>query len=127
MNDDEIIGTEWPETLKHRIIYSEMPTSSRFVKSIVKAMLNGIVLEFIYRTKDGVEHYVESAPTYLKEFKGRWYLLGNDREDNVHIYDLRRIKSLAEHWITFSLPKDFNGEKFMDYYFNNDSVPLIAL
>ena len=48
-------------------------------------------------------------PYGLKEYKGRWYLLGKDREKGeLRVFGLDRISSLSISELRFNLPAQFN-------------------
>ncbi|MDR1717247.1 MAG: WYL domain-containing protein [Prevotella sp.] len=86
-----------PDNLKSRIYTEEMPTKQRLLP-LIKAMVKGIAVEFLYKTKDGDEIYVLTAPICLKEFEKHWYLLGDNNDDDagIRIYALNKIRSFGE-------------------------------
>jgi|GEM_PF-4265707 Predicted transcriptional regulator len=115
----------FPEHLRSRIFCENTWSPQRHLKPIIKAMQDGITIEFIYQYKDFEEpQYVHTAPVCLKELDKHWYVIGWNphNEIRIHVYALDRIKTLGEEWTTFSLPQDTDYNKLIESHFHIDKV-----
>lgn len=81
---------------------------------LLRAIKNKHVVKFSYHKfweEDAKERILE--PIMLKEFKGRWYLLANDKEvDKIKSFGLDRISQLLILNKKFSRSKNFNHEEY---------------
>lgn len=82
-------------------------------KKIEEVIRKKTVLEFFYRTDDGIKMYFTGAPVCIEEHGGKQYLMTLGRLDEAFAFDIDRITAMGEYWATFSLDKNFNKEKFL--------------
>lgn len=102
------------DNFKQRVLYEKRLSDNELIESIVKAMTNGVVIEFLYD-----DYYAYTAPIILKEVENQWCLLGwnNDcKDDLLCIYALNSMKEVDEHWITFSIV-DIDYQKIFENAF----------
>lgn len=105
--------------LKDRIIIEESPSAASNLSVIIQAMKSCNIISFSHHSffKDNPKKE-EVEPLCIKSFRRRWYMLGKTRKGNdISIYPLDRIYDLKETDLRFTMPKDFNAERyFKDYY-----------
>ena len=140
-NEDEIGGSEirnWmlealslnsllneSAGMKDRIIFENVPSSQKYLTTIIQAIRDKKVLHVVYksyRKADEEEFILE--PYCLREFKKRWYLFahkGND--DTPHMFALDRIQSIEIGNTKFTLPKKFNAHKFFSGIYGTRVYP----
>jgi predicted DNA-binding transcriptional regulator YafY len=95
------------------------PQGMEHFREIFSAIKNHLVITFTY------ENYWEDTitqrtvePYTLKEFKGRWYVLGRDKKDEViKTFALDRISKLSVSKKQFSVPENFNHEEMFQHCF----------
>lgn len=100
--------------LHDRIIFEDIPSGNKYLLPILDAMRSGKWLEMSYKGFRRAEaHTFLVAPYCLKVFKQRWYLVGQSTaHDEIRIYSLDRVQSLSITSDTFTLPADFDGERY---------------
>ncbi len=89
---------------------------SEFLQPLYKACKNSEVVELTYtkfQSKDSKTYTIE--PHLLKEYRGRWYLLGFDLTDEkIRTLSLDRITQIKEDDRKFSRPKAFDSKAFFE-------------
>ncbi len=86
---------------------------------------NRFLIRFTYQKfwEDEVTHRT-AEPYALKEFKGRWYVLANDRKDNtIKTFGLDRISQLEISRELFKYPENFNINEYFKYCFGIITSP----
>ena len=106
-------------SLKDRIALENIPAGKQHLQPIIDAMKQSHKLEMTYRKFGQREGYTITVEPYaIKVFKQRWYLLANNyKRPEPSIYAIDRIEALRETSERFTLPADFDTERFFkDYY-----------
>lgn len=102
--------------LKQRILFEKIPSGQKFLVPIIEAMRDGVSIEMSYQNyRQEAPFTMELQPYCLKIFRQRWYVIGNNLKEQVHIYALDRVKSLSTTANKFILPADFNGEEYFSH------------
>lgn len=87
--------------------------------SVFKAIKSRTVISFEYkssRSKTYTEKQFDAYRVLCR--RGNWYAIGFDRgADEIRVYALARIKNIAFKAETFSVPSEFNIEKYIDLDF----------
>jgi hypothetical protein len=86
---------------------------------LLNAIKNRFIVRFTYfKYYDETTSLREIEPYALKEFKGRWYLLSKDKDDDyIKTFALDRIQKLDITKTKFHFPEDVNpSEYFMNCY-----------
>lgn len=86
---------------------------------LLHCIKNRFVIRFPYLKFEESEISKRNVEPYaLKEFKGRWYVLGKDQKDNlVKTFGLDRIQELEIMKKRFEWPENFNAKELFRYYF----------
>lgn len=109
-------------TLDKQILLEEVPSSHQHLTTIISALQNRHTLKMVHQS------YWRNEPSYptvepygLKMFRQRWYLLAKVIESSdsnkigkIITYGLDRIVSIVETENGFSLPDDFDANKFFE-------------
>jgi len=104
------------KALSDRILLEDIPSSQKFLATILQAMKEGRVLEVTHKSFGKNEESVFNfAPYCIKLFKQRWYAVGYNykkekNENPIRIYALDRIISINPTNEKFTYPKDFDPE-----------------
>jgi len=105
--------------MKDRILFESVPSSQKYLTTIIQAMRDKKVLEVKYRSyqKDHDDELV-LEPWCLREFKKRWYLFAHHEGiETAHMYALDRFLSANVGIVKFTMPKNFNArEMFAGVY-----------
>ncbi len=105
------------ENFERHISYdTQCIVGQEYIYDIQTAIKDKNSLELIYdkftSEKNGSKGRIID-PYGLKEYKGRWYLLGKDRDKNeLRIFGLDRISRLVLSEYRFSMPRDFDIKTF---------------
>ena len=105
--------------MRDRILFEKIPSSQRWLSTIVNAMKDGKAVELTYQSYNRTEpNTFEAHPYCLKLFRQRWYMLAkSEYYDEPRIYALDRIHDVKESKAALKLPKKFKaGEFFSDYF-----------
>lgn len=105
--------------IKDKIIFENVPSSQKFMTTMVQALRSRNSVSFMYQSHFSTEaHIVEMEPYCLKLFKQRWYVLGRYIEkDELRIYALERMSDVDITDHAYEIPEDFDGEAyFYNYY-----------
>ena len=106
--------------MKDRIIFEKIPSSQKWLTTIVKAMREGKAIEITYKSfwRDEESTFV-AYPYCLKLFKQRWYMLASsDGIDDLWIYALdERMINVVQTEEEYSIPEIFDAEEFFSNYF----------
>ena len=100
--------------LKDRIIFENVPSSQKYLTTVIQAIRDKKVLHAVYKSyrKTGEEELI-LEPYCLREFKKRWYLFAHKGNDDVpHMFALDRFLSIEIGRTKFTLPKKFNAHEF---------------
>ncbi|MCM1293651.1 MAG: WYL domain-containing protein, partial [Bacteroides sp.] len=103
------------EGVKSRIMFEDTPYGSQYLSVIVEAMSTNHVLAMSYRSynrPEETEWLIE--PRGLKQYRRRWYLIGNKYgEDTPLTFALDRIESLE---ISDKIFDSDNGENLNELF-----------
>lgn len=95
------------------------PQGTEHLYGLLHAIKNKVQIKFLYKSfwePEIVEHIIE--PYALKEFRSRWYIIGNDTKDEtIKRFALDRLPELNITNKKFTKPKDFNIEDYYRYCF----------
>ncbi len=98
-------------TLRDRILLEDIPSGQDYLKMVINAMKEGMMLEMEYQKfQDQQSSRVVVAPYCVKLFKQRWYMAGkpSDRSE-PRIYALDRIQGLLQTRRSFTFPESFDA------------------
>lgn len=105
-------------SLKDRILVDEIPSGRDHLTTILEAMREGRVVNVVYRPFNQEHGYAFPVEPYcVKLFENRWYVLGRNNRDEIKIYGLDRLESVALSDETFKMPKDFSASEFFLVYY----------
>ena len=100
--------------LKDRIIFESVPSSQKYLSTIIQAIRDGKVVNVTYQSfrKQAPETLV-LEPYFLREYKRRWYLYAHkDNDEGPHMLALDRVQDMEIGKTDFSLPKKFNAREY---------------
>jgi predicted DNA-binding transcriptional regulator YafY len=82
------------------------------------AIRNNKVVRFCYQKFSEDDPAMKTVKPYgLREFRGRWYLVGLDGRNQLRTYGLDRVSALEETPLKFEFPADFSmADYFRDCY-----------
>ncbi len=106
--------------MRNSIIFENVPSSEKFLSSIMEAMRDHKVIAIEYKgfNKEYASRF-EAEPYCLRQFKQRWYMVARTTasKDKLWIYGLDRIISLERTARSYNIPENFNAEEyFHDFY-----------
>ena len=105
--------------LKDRIIFENVPSSQKYLATVIQAIRDGKVVNVTYQSfrKQAPETFV-LEPYFLREYKRRWYLYAHkDNDEGPHMFALDRVQDMEIGKTDFSLPEKFNAcEYFTGIY-----------
>ena len=106
-------------SLRDRILFEKIPSSQKWLSTIVGAMKDGKAIEMTYQSYTRAEPNTFTAHPYcLKLFKQRWYLLArSENYDHPRIYSLDRIHNVEEQEMAVNIPEDFDAADCFSRYF----------
>ena len=102
--------------LKDRIIFENVPSSQKYLATVIQAIRDGKVINVTYHSfrKQAPETLV-LEPYFLREYKRRWYLYARKGNDNdPHQFALDRISDLKIDETHFSMPKNFSANEYFN-------------
>lgn len=107
-------------SIKDRLVLEEIPAGMEYLPVIIKAMKKSHVLLMNYQ-KFGEEKSPSFLlePYCLKVFRQRWYLLGNNINNDypLQFYAFDRIIELKETNQTFTLNTNFQASNYLKNFF----------
>ena len=100
--------------LKDRIMFEDVPSSRKYLTTVIRAMRSSNVLNVTYHSYDGpVPRSFVLEPYCLREFKRRWYLYARKNDDAApHMFALDRMLSMEIGTKKFQLPENFNAHDY---------------
>lgn len=106
-------------SLRNRIIVENIPSSRKYLQSVINAMAADRVLNITYHSYHSVKEYTFDVEPYcIRMLCQRWYLLARSvAYDTLRIYALDRIVSLETTDRSFSLPDDFDAKSYFAPYY----------
>lgn len=96
--------------------HNERLRGIEYLSPLIDATTGEETIEVDYKTFKGVERHCVVHPYYMKQYNGRWFLLGlNDAKQRIEIYALDRMESMRRSEVAFkeNTTTDFN------HYFND--------
>lgn len=106
--------------MRDRILFEKIPSSHKWLTTIVNAMREGKAIEITYKSfwRDEESTFV-AYPYCLKLFIQRWYMLATSvGVDDLWIYALdERMINVVQTEEKYSIPKKFDAEEFFSNYF----------
>lgn len=115
------------QSLRHRILFEEIPSGRQFLTTIIEAMHKNREISLSHQSY----WYAEPSrytlqPYYLKVFRQRWYVSGFCLERNaMRTFSLDRINQLDVLNTTFEYPKDFDPAEYLtdNYGIITEDIP----
>ncbi len=97
-----------------RIVLENVPSSRRYLGTVVDAMKQGRRLRFGYRSYNEVTPKERRVnPYFVKIFKQLWYVIGYNVDDKaIKTYSLDRMTTVVMEDEQFAMPRDFSPEEF---------------
>lgn len=85
---------------------------------------NNYVMELPYLDTDGETSYDRVAPICFKEHENEQYLLAITEDERAAIFSVAHITCVSETEArtTFSLPEDFDAERFAQRFFDAEKI-----
>ena len=115
--------------LRDRILFESIPSSQKWLTTIVSAIRDRKTIEMTYQSfyQDEPSTF-EAHPWCLKLFKQRWYMLARSgRHKEPRVYSLDRIHEIRETENDLKVPKNFNASTFFNNFFGiiiNEEKPV---
>ena len=105
--------------MRSRILFENVPSSSKWLTFIVNAMREGKAITLTYKSFRNTEPYTfETHPYCLKVFRQRWYMLAHTiGKEELRIYSLDRIADIEVLDTPLLLPENFDAADFFSDYF----------
>ena len=106
--------------IRDRILFEKIPSSQKWLTTILTAMREGKAIEITYKSFWRDEESTFTAYPYcLKLFKQRWYMLATSAGvDDLWIYALdERMINVVQTDKEYSIPEKFDAEEFFSNYF----------
>ncbi len=104
------------------LIQDEKFNTAIFEK-IIEAILQNKYLTFTYKNKERIV-----APYGLKNTKGFWYLIAQEKDQEIKVFKLIRIQSeigILNSDINFTKPKNFEIDSYLESVLNEDQREAI--
>jgi len=99
--------------MKDRILFENIPGGTEYLQQVIGAMQHNTVLEVDYQSFGGHLQTYHLEPYAMKIYRQRWYILGKLLEqDAIRHLALDRIIDLRQTDSSFTVPKDFNADKY---------------
>lgn len=107
------------EGLRDRILFENIPSSQRWLSSVLNAMKEGQAIELTYQSFNRPEpHTFIAHPYCLKLFRQRWYVLAKSEEyKSPRVYSLDRVVNIVQIDKKLVVSKDFNAKAYFANYF----------
>ena len=106
--------------MRDRILFEKIPSSQKWLPSIVNAMRDGKAVEITYQsfTRSEPNTFVVH-PWCLKLFKQRWYVLGRSEEyETARVYALDdRMLNVTQTKKRLKVPAKFNAQEYFSHCF----------
>lgn len=96
-----------------RIQLESIPSAGDILKTIIEAMKESVKIKFFYQkysSEKGRERIVE--PYCLKLYRRRWYILAKTDAQELRMFSLDRIITIAKCDEKFTFPSDFSAAEF---------------
>lgn len=105
-------------SLKDRILVSKIPSGTDYLKIIIDAMRDNLVIEITYRPFNHIHGYTFTVEPYcVKLHENRWYVFGKNNRGELKLYGLDRIEEVQILEQSYSMPDNFKAaEYFTPYY-----------
>lgn len=96
----------------------------RTMEEIEELRRNNYVIELTYINTGGETGYDRVAPICFKEHENEQYLLAITEDDRAAIFPVAHITCVSETeaLTTFSLPEDFDAERFAQRFFDAGKI-----
>ena len=106
--------------MRDRILFEKIPSSQKWLPSIVNAMRDGKAVEITYQsfTRSEPNTFIVH-PWCLKLFRQRWYVLGRSEEyENARVYALDdRMLDVTQTKKRLKVPAKFNAQEYFSHCF----------
>ena len=106
--------------MRDRILFEKIPSSQKWLPSIVNAMRDGKAVEITYQsfTRSEPNTFIVH-PWCLKLFRQRWYVLGRSEEyENARVYALDdRMLDVMQTKKRLKVPAKFNAQEYYSHCF----------
>ena len=120
------------ERLSGRVAVEDIPSGHKFLVPVMQAMLDDAVVELTYRKYMSEGEEVRHVRPYaVKEHAKRWYIVGFSEEaDDIRVYALDRVLSMAPTGGRFRMPKGFDVDEMFEasygIYPPGDEQPVLV-
>ena len=100
------------------MVFEQYATGTEYLHGILHAVKNRLQLHINYHSYwSSTQQLRKIHPYFLKEFKGRWYVIGKDVEkDKMRTFALDRIQDIEITKKTFAQPKQRPNSYFKDSF-----------
>jgi len=100
------------------MVFEQYATGTEYLLGILHAIKNRLQLHINYHSYwSSTQQLRKIHPYFLKEFKGRWYVIGKDVEkDKMRTFALDRIQDIEITKKTFAQPKQRSDSYFKDSF-----------
>lgn len=103
--------------INDRLVLESVPAGESFLSTIIEGIKGNRRLRIGYQ-KFGADSYEKTVCPYaLKLFRRRWYLLACTSENQMRLYALDRMYSVAMTDERFSMPDDFSPQAYFSEYY----------
>ncbi|MBE6334247.1 MAG: WYL domain-containing protein [Bacteroidales bacterium] len=114
--------------MKGRILFEEIPCGTEYLQTVIEAMQKSKELIVDYQRFYGRRETFNIQPYAMKVYHQRWYVVGYIKElGGIRNIALDRTLEMNLSDISFTLPQNFNAEKYYDnsvgIYVNEDLKP----
>ncbi|MBP1629773.1 MAG: transcriptional regulator [Bacteroidetes bacterium] len=120
--------------LKDRIIMENIPSSHKYLSSIIEAMKENRSINITYKSHFSTqESNFDIEPYFIKLFKQIWYITARSPHyDSIRTYALDRVLDLKVNDKKFEYPKSINPDDYFSDYFgiitqDNNEVEKICI
>ena len=98
------------------ITEQQSPLSDKVWQTITECLRGNRLIKFRYRKPDNKEYETKTLEPYsLVAFRSNWYLIAHSPDQNtIRTYALTRMKDPEKQKETFTIPRDFRLEDYID-------------
>lgn len=119
--------------LRDRILLEDVPSSHRFLTSVIDSMRDNKKLSISYKGHSMTEYKdMVIHPYSIRLFKRRWYLIAySEYSKGIRLYMLDRAASVNVLDEVFEMPEDFDAEGYFEDFYgvrrNDDAKQKVVI